>query len=291
MSEKKQPNLLLLFLSIGLILLITTVLFAIGAKAHFNDWKESGVFGDTFGALNAIFSGLAFAGVIVTILLQKTELENQRIELGLQREEMKETRKEFLLNRATNLIYKQLERFERSMDELEIEYNPNLTYYGSSAFVYLNSILEHIRDDYMHLEAAEQEANRNHLKKNLQFLTNYQKKIERFSFNAYNSVEVLKRIIYKTDLNIDELNDLKNLFYINIGFITMGTIEKISICDKLELDILKAEDYSYRLEVGAMKKSNIFLRSLIDFYKIRLTEDNFETHKTKWLESIGQNEK
>lgn len=38
-------------------------------------------FGDTFGALNALFSGLALAGVIYAMLLQRRELEYQRAEL------------------------------------------------------------------------------------------------------------------------------------------------------------------------------------------------------------------
>ena len=44
-----------------------------------------GTFGDMFGVVNALFSGLAFAGIIVAIWMQKEEL-------GLQRKEMKESR-------------------------------------------------------------------------------------------------------------------------------------------------------------------------------------------------------
>jgi len=44
------------------------------AEAH-------GTFGDLFGAINALFSGFAFLGVIVAILLQKEELEEQRREI------------------------------------------------------------------------------------------------------------------------------------------------------------------------------------------------------------------
>jgi len=40
-----------------------------------------GPFGDMFGAVNALFSGLAFAGVIVAILMQQEELKIQRKEL------------------------------------------------------------------------------------------------------------------------------------------------------------------------------------------------------------------
>ena len=49
---------------------------------------RSGLFGDSFGVLTSLFSGLAFAGLIITMLLQKEEL-------GLQRKELEETRGEF----------------------------------------------------------------------------------------------------------------------------------------------------------------------------------------------------
>ena len=53
-----------------------------------------GQFGDSFGAINALFAGLAFAGVIYAIILQKKELGLQRDELGLQRRELEYTRTE-----------------------------------------------------------------------------------------------------------------------------------------------------------------------------------------------------
>jgi len=59
----------------------------------FQDWQKSAAFGDTFGFINSLFSGLALAAIIFTIYLQKNELE-------LQRKELKFTRKE--LNRTAN---------------------------------------------------------------------------------------------------------------------------------------------------------------------------------------------
>lgn len=49
---------------------------------------DRGTFGDMFGAVNALFSGLAFAGIVYTILLQRRELELQREELRATRAEM-----------------------------------------------------------------------------------------------------------------------------------------------------------------------------------------------------------
>lgn len=59
-----------------------------------DDPSLRGTFGDQFGAVNALFSGLAFAGLIYTIILQRRDLELQRNDLRLQREELALTRKE-----------------------------------------------------------------------------------------------------------------------------------------------------------------------------------------------------
>ena len=37
-----------------------------------------GQFGDKFGAINALFSGLAFAGIIFTVLLQTREINDTK---------------------------------------------------------------------------------------------------------------------------------------------------------------------------------------------------------------------
>lgn len=51
-------------------------------------WAERGQFGDMFGSVNSLFSGLAFGGVIYTIFLQRQELALQRRELELTRTQL-----------------------------------------------------------------------------------------------------------------------------------------------------------------------------------------------------------
>lgn len=51
--------------------------------------NDLGTYGDKFGAVNALFSGMAFAGIIFTIILQRNEL-------AMQREESHDARKEFV---------------------------------------------------------------------------------------------------------------------------------------------------------------------------------------------------
>lgn len=50
---------------------------------------DAGAFGDSFGFLTSLFSGLAFGGIILTILLQKNELSLQRRELASHHETAK----------------------------------------------------------------------------------------------------------------------------------------------------------------------------------------------------------
>lgn len=66
----------------------------IGALLFLPDWQTRGQFGDMFGSINALFSGLAFVLLIFTIWQQRQELELQREELKLQREEMAASRAE-----------------------------------------------------------------------------------------------------------------------------------------------------------------------------------------------------
>lgn len=70
--------------------------------------------GDMFGPTNALFSGLAFVGLIYTIIMQRKELEMQRYELRMQREAMKA---------ATDEQAKQAEAQEEQLKELKLQNN------------------------------------------------------------------------------------------------------------------------------------------------------------------------
>lgn len=76
-----------------LVILIQVVLWIL-IVSHFASWEDRGTFGDMFGAVNTLFSGLAFAGVIYAIFLQAEQLKMQSQELALQRQELRETKEE-----------------------------------------------------------------------------------------------------------------------------------------------------------------------------------------------------
>lgn len=82
-----------IFFSLIILFLFITVYIGF-LKFNFATWQTRGLFGDSFGALNALFVVFAFCGLIYTILLQRTELSLQREELKLQREEMAASREQ-----------------------------------------------------------------------------------------------------------------------------------------------------------------------------------------------------
>jgi hypothetical protein len=62
---------------------------------------DRGLFGDMFGGINALFSALAFAALIFTVLLQRRELSLQRLELSETRKEIKGQREQMELQNKT----------------------------------------------------------------------------------------------------------------------------------------------------------------------------------------------
>lgn len=118
--------------------------------------------GDSFGAVNALFSGLALAGIILTILMQRVELKLQRKELELTRKEMELTRGEFVsqnytmkLQQFENTFFQMLSMFYENKGKLKYT-KMTSTYIGSEIFhVYSNNLNSKIRstaEDNLNIE-------------------------------------------------------------------------------------------------------------------------------------------
>lgn len=74
-----------------IIISLVLILYAYIIFLSFPEMLTRSQFGDMFGGINAVFSGLAFLGVIYAIFLQREDLKLQRKELELTREELKRT--------------------------------------------------------------------------------------------------------------------------------------------------------------------------------------------------------
>ncbi len=107
-QENKELGFTPLYIS-GVIILFIIVVTPVIIYFSFDSWTDRGTFGDLFGIVNALFSGLAFAGIIYTILLQRSELK-------LQRQELTETRIE--LKRSADAQEKSEKAFIKQIDAM-----------------------------------------------------------------------------------------------------------------------------------------------------------------------------
>lgn len=78
-------------IAIAASILFLQIAIGLGIYYFGDSWESRAAFGDMFGAINTLFSGLAFAGVIYSILMQGQELKLQREELSLTREELQKS--------------------------------------------------------------------------------------------------------------------------------------------------------------------------------------------------------
>ena len=88
-----------IWIAFGLILIVFIIWGGFWYALNRN--PERGTFGDMFGAVNALFSGMAFVGIIIAILMQREELELQRKELEATRKELKGQKEQFILQNET----------------------------------------------------------------------------------------------------------------------------------------------------------------------------------------------
>jgi hypothetical protein len=93
-------------------LVIFIWLLSIFAFSYFYpNLEDRSLFGGSFNAISSLFSGLAFAGVIYAILLQRKELQ-------LQRKELRETRK--VLAKTATAQEASARQFERQSNNMKI---------------------------------------------------------------------------------------------------------------------------------------------------------------------------
>lgn len=83
-------------------------------------YEQSGQFGDQFGFVNSLFSGLAFGGIIVSLVLQRKEL-------NLQRKELRDTRKEFSQQNFESTFFNLLKNQQDITKNIELEYKELIT--------------------------------------------------------------------------------------------------------------------------------------------------------------------
>jgi len=123
---------------IGVTLLYASLILWLNWPIRDFSLSRSGVFGESFGFINTIFSGLAFAGLILTVSLQRHELA-----------ESKET---FRKERFEDSFYRLLDYYRRNLDDIKIiDHKAGATHDGVAALSFLIKKLHATMQKYSHL--------------------------------------------------------------------------------------------------------------------------------------------
>ncbi len=129
--ENKKLPILLGFAIVGLWLISGIIIIVSVGK-----WDHRGQLGDLFGAVNALFSGLAFGGIIYTIFLQQKEMKTQSEEFKAQGVEFKKQSDAFV--KQNNLLATQ--SFESTFFNMTVAYEDTVKNFSSSLNNVWNSL-------------------------------------------------------------------------------------------------------------------------------------------------------
>lgn len=117
-QKKQEDDLRPLYIFFGIVVILWVLTFVLLQNLGN---EERGTFGDMFGSVNALYSGLALAGIIFTILLQKKELTLQRIELSETRQEFKIQNETLRQQRFENTLFQMISIHHEIIDKLMIK--------------------------------------------------------------------------------------------------------------------------------------------------------------------------
>lgn len=112
-------------------------------SGRYSDYAERGQFGDMFGAVNALFSGLAFAGVLYAVYIQREDLRVARQETAMTKEILKDQQTQLARQNAAvnqqmfeNTFFQVLRLFTEVAQAIELPVEPGVgTRVGHSALI------------------------------------------------------------------------------------------------------------------------------------------------------------
>lgn len=119
MSKDTTPFTEKISFLISLFVAVVFIQLLFGVIIYFtiDTWTNRGTFGDMFGVANSLFSGLALAGIVYAIFLQRRDLKIQREELELTRKELE--RSADAQEKSSGLLSRQLEVMSKDSEFLQ----------------------------------------------------------------------------------------------------------------------------------------------------------------------------
>ncbi len=163
--------------------------------------------GDMFGALTSWFTGLAFAGLITTLMMQRNDL-------NLQKKELRETRKVFIaqknqmeLQAFESTFFHMLDVFNKYIEAISIDYLGQLTTGRNAIPLILSAKVSTV--DHLH-QLCRVEKHRAYLKKTLS-LHNLDDQLEKIQTLEAEHIAI-SRSYFRVLANLVELVDSSSYF-------------------------------------------------------------------------------
>lgn len=132
---QRNKNLLIILISV----FVVSILFFLNWYfLHDLSVEKRGTMGDMFGVANALFSGLALAGIVITLWLQQQELKSQQLQID-------EQKKEIILQRFETAFFNKLNAHREIVSGTYTDDGKGNKINGIRAFEHLyNSLLRYI---------------------------------------------------------------------------------------------------------------------------------------------------
>jgi hypothetical protein len=231
-ESKDKLGLLYVFIGIVVVLWSANLLFFLPYIKELK-FQGAGEVGDIFGAANSLFSGLAMAGIIFTILLQKKELKLQREELKATRDEFVQQNSTLKLQRFENTFFQMLKLHQDNISNLYIkhkDWNPEYSKFsnskvpekiyvekkGKEVFRYFVNVLKDLFGDFDWPEGAEFKPNEEIIETQRNIINEHFFTFDfdngRYLSSYFDTVtEILNFVIHNKELKFHEQQ-----FYLNI---------------------------------------------------------------------------
>lgn len=128
-KDKSTATAVIIAILVCLILWIGGMFLTHWYANHFFDVpsgnSKQALFGDSFGAVNALISACAFAGVIIALVLQRKDFRLQIKSLELQQKEFETQNKTLQLQRFENTFFNMLSLQQEIVSNLRFNSRPN----------------------------------------------------------------------------------------------------------------------------------------------------------------------
>ncbi|MDF7817351.1 hypothetical protein P1X15_07090 [Runella sp. MFBS21] len=265
--------------------------------------EKNGQLSDSYGAFSALLSGITIIGLFLSICYQAIQLSTQRQEFELQRKGMIYARQEFLANRATSVIYSQLDRFSDAIKEFSIKMEDK-TLTGREAFSQLSSLYnEEIKSLLLKKRPKKpgnktkslsklgtmmelEKENYNSVLSIVRIISQNIESFNEFLSKTHNIISVVVDILLNAELDEQEIILLYSVFVRNIGKGHTDILDFI-IKERGPFFIRRSlEDLYNDLYEGINKTELDSLvpkaQSIHDFFTSKLTKENLEQVKQDW---------